>query len=82
VSLNFGREASRFFSSVFKNTLMVILRALYTEQSAAETGVCSQTGHDEGKVDWPSQALEVVDIRTQWSDSQALQIAVSQHGRR
>lgn len=31
-------------------------------QSAPETGQCSQTGHEDGRVDWPENAL--VRVRT------------------
>jgi len=42
--------ASRFFSSVLRNTLIVVRRDLFGLQSAADTGLCSQTGHEEGNV--------------------------------
>jgi hypothetical protein len=51
--VSFNRRASRFFSSVRRKTLTVVLRALLGLQSSAETGLCSQTGHDSGRVDWP-----------------------------
>lgn len=51
------RRASRFFSSVRRKTLIVVRRDLFGLQSSAATGVCSQTGHDEGSVDWPGRAL-------------------------
>ena len=50
---SFNLAASRFFSSVLKKTLIVVRRDLFGLQSSAETGVCSQTGHEEGRVDWP-----------------------------
>lgn len=54
VSLNFfNRNASRFFSSVRKKTLIVVRNDLFGLQSSAATGVCSQTGHEEGREDWP-----------------------------
>jgi hypothetical protein len=48
-----SRRASLFFSSVLKNTLIVVRNDLLGLQSSAATGVCSQTGHDDGNVDWP-----------------------------
>jgi len=45
--------ASRFFSSVRRKTLIVVRRDLFGLQSAAETGLCSQTGHEDGSVEWP-----------------------------
>lgn len=50
---SFDRRASRFFSSVRRKTLIVVRRDLFGLQSSAATGVCSQTGQDEGRVDWP-----------------------------
>jgi len=50
---SFRRKASRFFSSVRKKTLIVVRNDLLGLQSAAATGVCSQTGQDEGRLDWP-----------------------------
>ena len=50
---SFKRRASRFFSSVRRKTLIVVRNDLFGLQSLAATGVCSQTGHDEGRVDWP-----------------------------
>lgn len=50
---SFTRNASLFFSSVLKKTLIVVRNDLLGLQSSAATGVCSQTGHDEGNVDWP-----------------------------
>jgi len=50
---SFSRRASRFFSSVRRKTLIVVRRDLFGLQSAAATGVCSQTGQEEGRVDWP-----------------------------
>jgi hypothetical protein len=47
-----GLLDSRFFSSVRKNTLMVVRSALCGLQSSADSGECSQTGHDAGRVDW------------------------------
>jgi hypothetical protein len=47
------RRASRFFSSVLRKTLIVVRRDLRGLQSSAATGVCSQTGHEEGRFDWP-----------------------------
>jgi hypothetical protein len=41
-----GRDASRFFSAVRKNTLIVVRRDLLGLQSAADNGECSQTGQD------------------------------------
>lgn len=46
-----ARTASLFFSSVLKNTLMVVRNDLCGLQSSAATGVCSQTGQDEGSED-------------------------------
>jgi len=43
--------ASRFFSSVRRKTLIVVRRDLFGLQSAADTGLCSQTGHEEGNVE-------------------------------
>ena len=53
VFASFNRRASRFFSSVRRKTLIVVRRDLFGLQSPPETGVCSQTGHEEGRVDWP-----------------------------
>lgn len=50
---SFRRRASRFFSSVRRKTLIVVRKDLLGLQSSAATGVCSQTGQDEGRVDWP-----------------------------
>lgn len=47
-----GLFDSRFFSSVRRNTLMVVRRALCGLQSFAESGECSQTGQEAGRVDW------------------------------
>jgi len=46
-----GRLDSRFFSSVRRNTRIVVRRGLYGLQSSVESGECSQTGHEEGKVE-------------------------------
>lgn len=54
---SFNRAASRFFSSVLKKTFIVVRRDLFGLQSSAETGVCSQTGHEEGRVDWPGACI-------------------------
>jgi len=45
--------ASRFFSSVRRKTRIVVRSDLFGLQSAAVRGLCSQTGHDGGRVDWP-----------------------------
>lgn len=50
---SFNRRASRFFSSVRRKTLIVVRRDLLGLQSSAATGVCSHTGQEEGRVDWP-----------------------------
>ena len=50
--VSLGRDISRFFSSVLKKTLMVVRRDLWGLQSSAESGECSQTGHEAGNVDW------------------------------
>jgi hypothetical protein len=47
-----GRFDSRFFSSVRKNTLIVVRSALCGLQSSADNGECSQTGHEGGSVAW------------------------------
>lgn len=52
-----GRAASRFFSSVFRKTLIVVRSDLYTVQSSPETGECSQTGQDEDNIDWPTKQI-------------------------
>ena len=52
VGTSFGLLDSRFFSSVRKNTLMVVRNALCGLQSSADSGECSQTGHELGSVDW------------------------------
>jgi hypothetical protein len=52
VATSLGLLDSRFFSSVRKNTLMVVRSALCGLQSSADSGECSQTGHDAGRVDW------------------------------
>jgi len=56
---SFRRRASLFFSSVLKKTLIVVRNDLLGLQSSAATGVCSQTGHDEGNVDWPYQSAHI-----------------------
>lgn len=48
---SFGRLASRFFSAVRRNTLIVVRNDLFGLQSSADKGECSQTGHDTGKLD-------------------------------
>jgi hypothetical protein len=52
VATSFVRLDSRFFSSVRKNTLIVVRSALCGLQSSADSGECSQTGHEAGSVDW------------------------------
>lgn len=47
--------SSLFFFSVRKNTVMVVRRGLFGLQSSADSGVCSQTGHEAGSVDWPTK---------------------------
>lgn len=47
-----GLLDSRFFSSVLKNTLIVVRSALCGLQSSADRGECSQTGQEAGSVDW------------------------------
>jgi hypothetical protein len=37
--------------------LIVVRKDLFGLQSSAATGVCSQTGHDEGRVAWPIALL-------------------------
>lgn len=49
---SFGLFDSRFFSSVRRNTLMVVRSALCGLQSSPDSGECSQTGHEAGKVEW------------------------------
>ena len=44
---------SRFLSSVLKNTLTVVRKALLGLQSSAESGVWSQIGQAAGSEDWP-----------------------------
>lgn len=46
---SFSRNASLFFSSVRRKTLIVVRSDLFGLQSSAAIGVCSQTGHVEGK---------------------------------
>ena len=48
---SFGRLASRFFSAVRRNTLIVVRSDLFGLQSSALKGECSQTGHDDGRFD-------------------------------
>lgn len=60
---SFDRMASRFFSSVRRKTLIVVRRDLFGLQSSAATGVCSQTGQEEGRVDWPSADVMLVYTR-------------------
>jgi hypothetical protein len=55
--VSFNRSASRFFSSVRRKTLIVVRRDLFGLQSSAATGVCSQTGQEEGRVDWPVEIV-------------------------
>ena len=50
---SFNLIASRFFSSVRRKTLIVVRNDLFGLQSSAATGLCSQTGQDDGSVDWP-----------------------------
>ncbi len=50
---SFSRSASLFFSSVLRKTLIVVRNDLLGLQSSVATGVCSQTAHEEGNVDWP-----------------------------
>jgi hypothetical protein len=50
---SFNRRASRFFSSVRRKTLIVVRNDLWGLQSSDATGLCSQTGHVDGKLDWP-----------------------------
>jgi hypothetical protein len=54
---SFNRIASRFFSSVRRKTLIVVRNDLFGLQSSAATGECSQTGHVEGSVDWPTRGI-------------------------
>lgn len=60
---SFDRRASRFFSSVRRKTLIVVLRDLFGLQSSAATGVCSHTGQDEGRVDWPITGISFRELR-------------------
>ena len=50
---SFNLRASRFFSSVRRKTLIVVRNDLWGLQSSDATGLCSQTGHVEGRLDWP-----------------------------
>jgi hypothetical protein len=81
--VSFNRSASRFFSSVRRKTLIVVRRDLFGLQSSAATGVCSQTGQEDGRVDWP---VEIVSkSRGRWELRRCLHvshIACSQHGSR
>lgn len=80
---SFCRRASRFFSSVLRNIFMVVRKALFGLQSSAETGVCSQTGHDEGSVDWPRfdvSGCKLVNVSD--GNVQVSQMIWSQQGRR
>jgi hypothetical protein len=53
-------------------------------QSAPETGVCSHTGHEEGKVAWPRKDVRffMFGPRVYGESLQDSQMAVSQHGNR
>lgn len=44
---------SLFFSSVLRNTFMVVRKALFGLQSSALTGSCAQTGQASGRDVWP-----------------------------
>ena len=55
--VSFGRFVSRFFSSVRRNTLIVVRNDLCGLQSSAERGECSQTGQEAGSVDWQSSHI-------------------------
>ena len=55
--VSFGRADSRFFSSVLRNTLIVVLSDLCGLQSSADSGECSQTGHEAGSRDWQSSHM-------------------------
>lgn len=48
---------SRFFSSVLKNTLIVVRKLLFGGQSSTDSGECSQTGHDKGRLEWPMESV-------------------------
>ncbi|QBZ61485.1 hypothetical protein PoMZ_08434 [Pyricularia oryzae] len=85
-----GFEASRFFSSVLTKTLIVVRKDFIGLQSSAESGECSQTGHDVGSVAWPvcrtagqfclqNDGL-AVPARPWGANLQFSQIAWSQHG--
>lgn len=52
VATSLGLLDSRFFSSVRKNTLIVVRNALCGLQSSADNGECSQTGQEAGREDW------------------------------
>lgn len=80
---SFNLAASRFFSSVLKKTLIVVRRDLFGLQSSAETGACSKTGHEEGRVDWPGTCIRIGSFeRIALAHLQDSQIAWSQQGSR
>lgn len=49
--MSLGLFASRFFSAVRRNTLIVVRNDLFGVQSSAESGECSQTGQDDGRLE-------------------------------
>lgn len=50
---SFACELSRFFSAVLRKALVVMRSLLLGLQSSADTGVCSQTGQVDGRVNLP-----------------------------
>ena len=80
---SFCRRASRFFSSVLRNIFMVVRRALLGLQSSAETGVCSQTGQEDGRVDWPRFSVSGCKlVNVSYGNVQVSHMIWSQQGRR
>ena len=89
---SFSLTSSSFFSWVRRKTLMVVRSDLFGVQSSAETGLCSQTGHVEGRVDWPVVACQSWQLGESRGDIlgegilggnvHVSQMACTQHGRR
>ncbi len=63
---------------------MVVRNDLLGLQSAFATGLCSQTGHEEGRVDWPIDAFVRECVKYAWTrhNLQDSHIACSQQGSR
>ena len=64
-----GRSFSRFFSSVRKNALRVVLRALLGLHRAASRGECAQTGQLSGREFWPGARGQVSSVQSAQGDA-------------